>query len=112
MTSPGATGSPPIANTIGIVAVAVFAANAAGVPLIAASTATFRFTRSVDNLRSEAAPLGALYEEHDFDSFKADGHLIFFKTDYFDKTLTHHSPDPADPSVTERVITIMLAEEY
>ena len=32
--------------------------------------------------------------------------------DYFDRTLTHHSPDPADPAVTERVITIMLADEY
>jgi uncharacterized protein DUF3768 len=52
------------------------------------------------------------YEEHDFGSFEADGHRIFFKIDYFDKTLTFHSPDPADSSVTERVITIMLAEEY
>ena len=52
------------------------------------------------------------YEEHDFGSFEADGHVIFFKIDYFDKNLTYHSPDPSDPSVTERVITIMLAEEY
>jgi hypothetical protein len=52
------------------------------------------------------------HEEHDFGSFEADGHVIFFKIDYYDKSLTHHSPDAADRSVTERVITIMLAEEY
>ena len=43
-------------------------------------------------------------------SFEADGHTIFFKIDYFDPTLTLHSPDPSDPVVS--VITIMLAEEY
>ena len=37
---------------------------------------------------------------------------VFFKIDYYDKSLTFHSPDPADPAVTERIITIMLAEEY
>jgi uncharacterized protein DUF3768 len=52
------------------------------------------------------------HEEHDFGSFEADGTIIFFKIDYFDPDLSMHSPDPADPSVTQRVITIMLAEEY
>jgi hypothetical protein len=52
------------------------------------------------------------HEEHDFDAFEADGHTIFFKIDYFDNSLTYHSSDAADQSVTERVITIMLAEEY
>jgi hypothetical protein len=60
-------------------------------------------------------PIGVIFRSvftHDFGSFKADGAVIFFKIDYYDKALAAHSPDPADPSVTERVITIMLAEEY
>ena len=52
------------------------------------------------------------HEENDFGSFEADGHTIFFKIDYFDNSRSYHSPDPSDPSVTERVITIMLAEDY
>jgi hypothetical protein len=52
------------------------------------------------------------HEEHDFGSFEADGHIIMFKIDYFDRDLSMHSPDPADPSVTQRVISIMLADEY
>jgi hypothetical protein len=52
------------------------------------------------------------HQEHDFGSFEAEGHTIFFKIDYFDKTMTMHSPDPSNPAVTQRVITIMLAEEY
>jgi hypothetical protein len=52
------------------------------------------------------------YEEHDFGAFEADGQVIFFKIDYYDKTRTCHSPDATDRAVTERVITIMLAEEY
>src|SRR5512144_379029 len=52
------------------------------------------------------------HEEHDFGSFEADGHMILFKIDYYDQNLSMHSPDPTDPAVTQRVITIMLAEEY
>jgi hypothetical protein len=52
------------------------------------------------------------YEEHDFGAFDADGQRVFFKIDYYDESLSYHSPDPADPAVTKRVITIMLAEEY
>jgi hypothetical protein len=52
------------------------------------------------------------YEEHDFGAFDVDGHELFFKIDYYDKSRCRHSPDPSDPSVTERVMTIMLAEEY
>ena len=52
------------------------------------------------------------HEEHDFGAFDAEGARIFFKIDYYDNSLSAHSPDPADPSVTKRVITIMLADEY
>ena len=52
------------------------------------------------------------HEEHDFGAFTAEGETLFFKIDYYDKSFQMHSPDPADPSVTERVITIMLAGEY
>ena len=50
--------------------------------------------------------------EHDFGLLVVDGHEIMFKVDYFDNDLVYHSPDPADPSVTRRVMTLMLAEEY
>jgi hypothetical protein len=50
--------------------------------------------------------------EHDFGAFEFDGVEVFFKIDYFDKDLNFHSPDPADPAVTERIITLMLATEY
>jgi len=50
--------------------------------------------------------------EHDFGAFDFDGTPVMFKIDYYDKSLEFGSPDPADPTVTERIITIMLAEEY
>ena len=50
--------------------------------------------------------------EHDFGALEVAGERIFFKIDYYDLAQTMHSPDPADPSVTWRVLTIMLASEY
>jgi hypothetical protein len=52
------------------------------------------------------------HQEHDFGNFQAEGETIFFKIDYYDNDLSCLSPDPTDPTVTKRVITIMLANEY
>ncbi|HEX4407384.1 MAG TPA: DUF3768 domain-containing protein [Xanthobacteraceae bacterium] len=52
------------------------------------------------------------YEEHDFGAFDTEGKTVFFKIDYYGNDLSCHSPDPTDPAVTKRVITIMLASEY
>ena len=50
--------------------------------------------------------------EHDFGSFKHDGEKIFWKIDYYDKTMEFASPDPTDSKVTTRVLTVLLASEY
>lgn len=52
------------------------------------------------------------YQEKDFGSVEHEGRTIFWKFDYYDVDLLMHSPDPSDPAVTCRVLTIMLAEEY
>lgn len=50
--------------------------------------------------------------EHDFGAVEIDGQKVFWKIDPFDLDLKMHSPNPANPGVTHRVLTIMLAAEY
>lgn len=52
------------------------------------------------------------YAEHDFGALQAAGARIFWKIDYYDRERRGGSPDPADPAVTSRVLTIMLSSEY
>ncbi len=50
--------------------------------------------------------------EHDCGLIEVAGQRVLFKIDYYDPSLCGHSADPADPMVTRRVLTIMLAREY
>src|SRR3954471_13892703 len=52
------------------------------------------------------------YGEHDFGCLQVQGQRLFWKIDYYDLDLERLSTNPANPSVTRRVLTVMLAEEY
>ena len=54
------------------------------------------------------------YGEHDFGAFELDHERLFFKLDYFEKGSGYSAgaETPENPDTTERVLTIMLADEY
>jgi hypothetical protein len=65
--------------------------------------------REFNDFRGDADdPFG----EHDFGAFAVCRRRLFFKIDYYDRDLTTASPDPSDPAVTVRVLTVLLPEEY
>jgi len=52
------------------------------------------------------------HHEHDFGAVDEAGVRCFWKIDYYDRKTEFGSPDPSDPAVTTRVLTIMRADEY
>ena len=64
--------------------------------------------RAFDAFTDDNDPHG----EHDFGAVDEGGVRYFWKVDCYDRNTEFGSPDPADPAVTTRVLTIMRAEEY
>jgi hypothetical protein len=64
--------------------------------------------RAFDDFTDDNDP----HREHDFGAIDEGGVRYFWKIDYYDRDLTMHSDDASDPTVTTRVLTVMLAEEY
>lgn len=50
--------------------------------------------------------------EHDCAVLEVEGVRVIWKIDYYDRQRRFHSPDPSDPKVTVRVMTVMRADEY
>ncbi|MBY2985673.1 DUF3768 domain-containing protein [Rhizobium leguminosarum] len=67
-----------------------------------------RQVRTFDAFSIDNDPHG----EHDFGSFAHKGVRYFWKIDYYDIDKKYGSPDPADPAVTCRILTVMRADEY
>ncbi len=78
---------------------------ALGLPRV---NAIFAAIARFDSFTPESDP----YQEHDCAVLDHDGLSVLFKIDYYDRSLTYHSPDPACPRLTVRVMTVMLASDY
>jgi hypothetical protein len=61
---------------------------------------------------SDFTPENDPHGEHDFFSFEHCNHTFFWKCDYYNTKMDGGSEDPADPDMTIRVGTLMLAEDY
>ena len=70
--------------------------------------AIMRKVRLFDDFKEVNDP----YNEHDFGAFEHDGEKFFWKIDYYDKSLENGSEDPSNRKITERVMTVMFANEY
>jgi hypothetical protein len=64
--------------------------------------------RAFDDFTADNDP----WAEHDMASVTIGEMRFFWKIDYYDQSLLSHSEDPANACITQRVLTIMLVEEY
>ena len=64
--------------------------------------------RNFDDFTSGNDPWG----EHDFGSVTVNGDTYFFKIDVYDVNLEFGSPNPADETISRRVLTVMTAADY
>lgn len=61
---------------------------------------------------NDFTPSNDVYGEHDFLSIDYNGNKIFAKIDYYDLNYEFMSENPANPDITNRVLTILLSCEY
>ena len=64
--------------------------------------------QNFDNFNESNDPYG----EHDFGSFDYQDEKILWKIDCYDLNNQYMSENPANPDITNRLLTIMTAYEY
>ena len=64
--------------------------------------------QNFDNFTPDNDPYG----EHDFGSFDYKGEKILWKIDYYDLNHKYMSENPANPDITNRILTIMTVFEW
>lgn len=73
-----------------------------------AKTKVLRAMMEFTNFTKDNNPYG----ENDCATFDVDGETYMFKIDYYDRDLFYGSPDPTNPNVTTRVLTLMHISDY
>jgi Protein of unknown function (DUF3768) len=68
----------------------------------------FKAVAAFDSFNPDNDP----WSEHDCALLTVRGIKVLWKIDYYDRTRTYHSPDPACPKLTVRVLTVMRADKY
>lgn len=75
---------------------------------VAKQTELMGIVAGYSDFGADTNPIG----ERDFGVFHWQEAVCYWKVDYYDRQTDLGSPDPADPAVTCRVLTILRADEY